>query len=152
MRFRKLRAADVKHLVIHCSATPPDMDIGREEIDRWHREDNGWLAIGYHYVIRRDGSVETGRPLDAMGAHVAGHNDTSIGICMIGGVDESNQPSDNFLPEQFEAAARLVAHLKDVYPGARMYGHNHFNEHKACPSFDVEILADGVHAIRNLID
>ena len=43
-------------IVIHCSATPKDMDIGVEKIKHWHTVDNGWDDIGYHYVIKRDGN------------------------------------------------------------------------------------------------
>jgi len=60
-------------LILHCSATPPDMDIGVAEIDTWHKA-QGWKRIGYHFVIRRNGIVERGRPLAQIGAHVEGHN------------------------------------------------------------------------------
>ena len=53
---------DVKYIVVHCSYTPEQMDIGAD-IDRWHRE-KGWMMIGYHKVIRRDGTIEDGRPLN----------------------------------------------------------------------------------------
>ena len=65
------------------------------DIDRWHRE-RGWLKIGYHYVIKRDGTVETGRELEEVGAHAKGHNAISVGICMVGGLSEDNEPETNF--------------------------------------------------------
>ncbi len=46
--------------VIHCADTYATMDIGVKEIDGWHRK-RGWSGIGYHFVIRRNGIVETGR-------------------------------------------------------------------------------------------
>jgi len=77
-------------VVLHCSATP-DFDehdrrfdkYGLREIDAWHRE-KGWEGCGYHYVIRRTGSIEKGRPHNKEGAHCLGHNKNSIGICFIG--------------------------------------------------------------------
>lgn len=125
-------------LVVHCSATPASMNIGRKEIEEWHRA-KGWVAIGYHYVIRRDGTVETGRPSDVIGAHVEGHNKNSIGICLVGGVNKAMKPEDNFTASQFAALGGLLHMLKAKYPDAAIQGHRDFpNVHKACPSFDVK--------------
>lgn len=94
--------------------------------------------IGYHYVIKRDGEVETGRPVERQGAHVKGHNHDSVGICLVGGVDEDNNPENNFTDEQFSTLERLLNGLLAAYPDAEVKPHNYFNPHKACPSFDVE--------------
>ena len=125
------------YIVIHCSATPPSMDIGRKEVDRWHRE-RGFFCIGYHVVIRRDGSVEEGRPLMEPGAHVQGINDRSVGICMVGGVAKDGKtPEANFTPEQWDALKVLLKELKEKFPAAAIKGHNEF-ANKACPSFSVQ--------------
>lgn len=125
-------------IIIHCSATPPSMDIGSTEIDRWHRS-RGFFKIGYHFVIRRDGSVEKGRERHEPGAHARGWNNRSVGICMIGGVAEGNRskPNDNFTAHQWQALAELVTKLKHDYPAALVIGHNEVSD-KACPSFDVQ--------------
>lgn len=125
-----------KYLVVHCAATKPTMDIGLREIRQWHRE-RGWLDIGYHFVIRRDGTVETGRPKGVIGAHVEGHNYESLGICMAGGIDQSGKPENNFTPAQFESLRALLDTLKADYPSARIVGHRDLDSKKACPSFDV---------------
>lgn len=146
--------ASVDFLVVHCSATTPDMDVGAKEIERWHKE-QGYFAIGYHYVIRRNGAVEKGRPNDQPGAHVAGHNHNSLGICMVGGVkwidlnrngkrevNELNAES-NFTPEQFDALHKLLHELHAKHPSAEILGHRDIERRdgkkytKACPSFDV---------------
>ena len=75
---------EIDAIVIHCSYTPPSMDIGVREIYDWHVNDNGWKDIGYHYVIRRNGNIEIGRPEHTPGAHVAGHNHNTIGLCLVG--------------------------------------------------------------------
>lgn len=123
-------------IVIHCAATKPNQDIGRAEIDRWHRE-RGWLGIGYHFVIRRNGKVENGRPLEKAGAHVQGLNANSIGICLVGGLNAKGQPAPEFTAEQWDALETLVRTLKAQYPDARIAGHNEFAA-KACPSFNVQ--------------
>ena len=52
----------IRKIIIHCSATPEGKDIDAEEIRQWHL-DKGWRDIGYHYVIKLDGTVEEGGPL-----------------------------------------------------------------------------------------
>lgn len=123
--------------MVHCSATPPTMNIGKKEIDKWHRQ-RGWLKIGYHYVIQRDGTLEEGRDKDVMGAHVKGHNAESIGICLVGGVDADNTPEDNFTPEQYATLLDTIRSLHVEYPDAEIVGHNTLFSGKACPSFNVE--------------
>jgi N-acetyl-anhydromuramyl-L-alanine amidase AmpD len=129
-------------LVVHCAATPPAADIGAKEIRQWHRG-RGFTDIGYHYVIRRDGTLETGRPENVVGAHVQGYNSTSIGICLVGGVDQKNVPQDNFTPAQFAALAELLRGLAAKHPRASVRGHRDFpGVKKACPSFDVNAWID----------
>lgn len=126
-------------IVVHCAATQAKTDIGAADIDRWHRG-QGWQAIGYHYVIRRDGRVEEGREEDKIGSHVQNHNARSIGICMIGGVaDDGKTAENNFTTEQFASLKQLVARLKTKYPNAVVQGHRDFpGVAKACPSFSVK--------------
>lgn len=133
-----------EYIVIHCSATPPSMNIGVQEIDRWHRQ-KGWQGCGYHYVIRRDGSIETGRPDDVIGAHVVNYNHNSLGICMVGGVAEKDKvtPENNFTEAQFASAQALVSRMRAKYPKAKVRGHRDFAK-KACPSFDVKDYFTGV--------
>lgn len=136
-------------LVVHCSATPAARDIGVNEIRGWHKA-NGWNDIGYHYVIRRDGTVETGRAEAIAGAHVSGHNAKSIGVCLVGGVKPDMTPEANFTPAQFIALEQLLRQLKGRFPTARICGHRDLSPDrngdgkvtpgewvKACPTFDV---------------
>ena len=73
-------------IVVHCSAVRPWQRSSAADIDGWHK-DKGWKGIGYHYVVRRDGTVEPGWPLEVIGSHVVGHNAHSIGVCYEGGLD-----------------------------------------------------------------
>jgi len=124
-------------IIIHCAATRPSMDIGVAEIRRWHKA-RGFTDVGYHYIVRRDGGIEEGRRLDAVGAHARGYNDRSIGICYVGGVDESGKPEDTRTEEQKHTLKNLFEELRDLYPHAQIVGHRDLpNVRKACPSFDV---------------
>lgn len=141
MNYKPL--TDVRYLVVHCAATPPDMDVGAKEIDLWHRQ-RGFLKIGYHAVIRRDGTIESGRPLDQPGAHVARFNDRSLGVCLVGGckrvtVDGKKvlATENNFTPQQFTALTGLLKQWHAKYPLARIVGHRDLDSGKDCPSFDV---------------
>lgn len=125
----------VKNIIIHCSATPPGRDIGAAEIREWHKQ-RGFRDIGYHFVVRLDGTVETGRPLGEYGAHCLGKNESSIGICYVGGVAEDcKTPADTRTAAQKKALDDLVAQLIFTFPWAMVYGHRDFAA-KACPSFD----------------
>lgn len=127
-------------IAVHCSATTEKMNIGAADIDKWHRQ-RGWACIGYHYVIRRDGTIEQGRDEAVIGSHVQGWNANSVGICMIGGVSAAdvNKAVNNFTPAQFESLKKLLGELKTRYPKAKIQGHRDFpNVAKACPSWDVK--------------
>lgn len=110
-----------------------------------HRK-KGWLDIGYHYVIKRDGTVEKGRPDTQVGAHEPKINRISLGICLIGGSPPLNSPAfkrgegeNNFTPAQFKALAGLLRKLKGAHPNAEIIGHRDVpGVAKACPSFSVK--------------
>jgi len=132
-----------KHFVLHCSATRAIQDIGAKEIRGWHVNGNGWADIGYHFVIRRDGRLEKGRAIDAVGAHVANHNSNTLGICLVGGLnDKTYQPENNFTAAQWATLKKLIADLLKRYPGATILGHRDFPKvAKACPCFDAKVWA-----------
>lgn len=121
-------------IIIHCTATIEGRDYTVSTIDSWHRQ-RGFDCIGYHYVVYRDGTVHEGRPVAKVGAHCAGHNANSIGVCYIGGVDDKQQPKDTRTPAQRNALVNLLMRLKRQYPAAVIRGHRDFST-KACPSFD----------------
>lgn len=133
-----LKTEDVKFIAVHCSATPPSQNLGVADIDRMHRL-RGFLKVGYHFVIKRDGTVEKGRELSERGAHVEDWNHCSVGICLIGGVDAKLRPEANFTPAQFASLQALLADLSHTFPTALIQGHRDFPKvAKACPSFNVK--------------
>jgi N-acetylmuramoyl-L-alanine amidase len=129
-------------IVIHSSATPPSAQISAATIDRWHRA-KGWLCIGYHKVIRRDGVIEDGRPVGTIGAHAGpNYNAVSVAVCVVGGVAEGDvtKPEANFTAEQWTALEALVRQWKNDYPNAAVGGHRDLQSTE-CPSFDVKAWA-----------
>lgn len=140
----------IDHIIIHCTATRADWRAGSKtsakvsEVRKWHKE-RGWSDIGYHYLIDRDGTVATGRPLEKVGAHVKGHNTGSIGISLFGGHGSSETDAflDNFTPQQEAALLKLVRDLRDRFPAiTKVSGHNQWAA-KACPGFSVPTWYEG---------
>lgn len=99
-----------------------------QDIHNWHLA-NGWSGIGYHFVVYKDGSIHTGRPIDALGAHVSGMNNQSIGICAVG----DYQTSDKTMPTaQYNSIVNLCKYLKEKYPNAKIVGHKEIGS-SDCP-------------------
>ncbi|AUR97524.1 N-acetylmuramoyl-L-alanine amidase [Vibrio phage 1.240.O._10N.261.52.F8] len=130
---------NIKYITVHCSATKPSQKCNAEIMDGWHKS-RGWSGLGYHFVILRDGELETGRPLNKQGAHVAGYNKDNVGVCLVGGVDENNKPVDNFTSKQMDALRYLITELAGNYGVKRqgIKGHRDWGAKKACPCFDVQ--------------
>ena len=142
-------------IIVHCSATPEGVDISAATIKQWHTTPiemggRGWSDIGYHYVIRLDGTIEQGRTEKICGAHCRGHNATSIGICYVGGLDGKKQAKDTRTDGQKKSLRSLIEHLKLHYPIIVIAGHRDFSPDlngdgiidksewmKECPCFDV---------------
>ena len=135
-------------IVVHVTATPPTMDIGAAEVDRMHRA-RGFNGIGYHFIIRRDGRIETGRPVNDIGAHVAGWNSVSIGVSLVGGVDARGRAENNRTEHQMVALVPLLKKLCRDFPDAKVCGHRDLSPDgdgdgviepqeyiKECPCFD----------------
>ena len=123
-------------IVIHCSAVRPDQTSSAAQIDTWHRRDNHWkYGIGDHYVIRRNGAIEQGRPEYMVGAHCLHHNAHSIGVCYEGGLDIRGQPDDTRTPAQKAAMRQLLEDLHRRYPRAVILGHNDLDPTRDCPGY-----------------
>jgi N-acetylmuramoyl-L-alanine amidase len=131
---------EITHIVVHCTATPEGRQHTAADVRRWHKA-RGWRDIGYHWLIRLDGTTEPGRAESQVGSHVAGHNAKSIGVVYVGGIDKDTfKPKDTRTPEQKAAMLNLLKDLKTRYPKARILGHRDFpSVPKACPSFGAEV-------------
>jgi N-acetylmuramoyl-L-alanine amidase len=136
---RTLSMRKLTRIIIHCADTPANMDVGVAEIRQWHvlppPKGRGWSDIGYHYVVRRNATVEKGRDDTAMGAHASGHNADTIGICIVGG-----KGGFNFTFPQLVATAELIDKLREKYGPLKVIGHRDVDSGKECPTFDAGIL------------
>jgi hypothetical protein len=142
----------IDEIVVHCTATSLKWYADRSaeevvsEIRRWHTEERGWSDIGYHAVIHRNGDVAYGRPDWKKGAHVAGHNSTTIGIALVGGRGgTADEPiRRNYTAEQEASLIKLIDEYKEKYASiTKITGHNTYAP-KACPCFNVENWAASV--------
>ena len=124
-------------IVIHCSATPPTMDIGVEKIREWHVGENHWDDVGYHHILKRCGTLEPGRPEEMQGSHARAVNGTSLGICLVGGSNASGDWENNFQDEQFVTLKALILDLIKRYEIKKIIGHYQVDDKKECPSFKV---------------
>ena len=143
-RLKKTTKRPIREIIVHCSATPEGRDYTVEQIRADHKK-QGWSDIGYHVVIYRDGTIHDGRPMDLIGAHCAagGHNNGSIGVCYIGGLENNPgvpyaklKAKDTRTHMQKIALLSVLMELKEYYPQAKIYGHHDFDRGKDCPSFD----------------
>ena len=121
----------IDSIVFHMSETPPSMNIGVEEIRKWHLE-RDFDDIGYHFVIRKSGKIERGRPIHKAGAHCRGKNRDSIGVCYVGGWEGN----DDRTYAQSDAMHKLVEQLTAIFGSLDMFGHYEFNKDKTCPNFN----------------
>jgi N-acetylmuramoyl-L-alanine amidase len=128
---------DIKKIIIHCSATKEGQDISVENIRYWHVEENGWSDIGYHFIVDINGFLHEGRDIDIQGAHTKGENKDSVGICYIGGLSEDMAWKDTRNKRQKDTLEIIIKYIKNLYPEAKVYGHNDFSE-KDCPCFDAK--------------
>ncbi len=126
----------ISEIIVHCTATPEGRDLHVADIRRYHLQ-RGFEDIGYHYLIALDGTVEQGRASDLVGAHCLGHNDRSIGVVYVGGLDQNFKPKDTRTPAQRASLRKLISDLRRRYPRATVHGHREFAA-KACPCFDVK--------------
>ena len=131
----------VRFIVLHCSATRCNQNYTVDQLMRDHKA-RGFRTIGYHFYIRRDGTLSQHRRLLEVGAHARPYNRCSIGICYEGGLDENGKPANTLTAEQYERIKDLIAELKQLFPHAKVVGHRDLpgTTPKDCPCLDAEKL------------
>lgn len=142
--------AQLKYLVIHCTATPEGRDVSAADIRRMHCSPvgaggRGWKRVGYTDLFRLDGTVErlVNNNEDAnvdpweITNGAKGYNAVSRHIAYAGGCDKSMNPKDTRTPAQLRAMESYVKDFHHRFPKVRIIGHNEVAA-KACPSFDVQ--------------
>jgi len=143
----------IKSIAVHCLYTTPDMDVGAKDVHSWHIS-RGWSGVGYHYIIRRDGTIEIGRDQDLVGAHVKGNNKNTIGVAYAGGAKrigrELVSDYDKETPEQRRSLIALTHHLAEVngISTRKILGHNEYPDvHKSCPNLTMPLIRNGTEQI-----
>jgi len=138
----------ITSIAIHCSASPQGRGDDAHTIDKWHLERWGKNSgIGYHYVIDEFGNIFKGRWVDYQGSHIKGYNRDTIGICRIGGMDNSGNEIEDATTLQLFAIKKLTNLLisNEMYkllPNA-IKGHNEYpGVNKSCPLLTEEQLEE----------
>jgi N-acetyl-anhydromuramyl-L-alanine amidase AmpD len=144
---KKTNSRTITHLVVHCTAGSQTETI--DDILRFFRIERGWQNPGYHYIVKPDGDVVNIFPETLVSNGVKGHNQHSIHISWMGGVDAKINPIDNRTPHQKNALRVALKILKGKYPDATILGHRDFSPDlnhdgiiepaewmKTCPNFD----------------
>jgi N-acetylmuramoyl-L-alanine amidase len=123
----------INKLIIHCSDSDNPKHDDVSVIRQWHLK-RGFVDVGYHYFIKKNGIIQIGRPMYMVGAHCLNQNLTSIGICLSGKIE--------FTSDQFRATRQLCEDLVDRYKikETEIYPHNHFDKKKSCPNFNLDEL------------
>lgn len=119
-------------------------------VRQWHR-DRGYTDVGYHYIIDATGLIHLGRPVWQVGAHDAGENTGSVGVCLLGDFRDGHDGTPG--AAQWRAAVVLCADLLDHFdlPTTALHGHRE-NEPATtpteCPGFPPQTLRDIVQQER----
>lgn len=125
----------IDEIIVHCTATKAGRNVDAKEIDRWHKI-RGFKCIGYHFVVKLDGTIEAGRSISEVGAHCKGKNYHSIGVVYVGGLDENGKPADTRTDAQKVALRALLQTLCILYPTiVKIAGHRNYAA-RDCPCFD----------------
>jgi len=138
---------EIKKIIVHQTGTPTGT---LEDIRRYHMEALGWRDIGYHYLVTQDGSIHKGRHNAEVGAHCAGDNADSLGVCLVGAGNAFplNGHKGYMTLAMFAALLGLLLDLRFAYPKAceQVYGHREMTsgirQGKTCPGFNVSILRE----------
>ena len=149
VRYLQAATREITTVVWHWTANYTDQGyVGSEQVNQYHLEKFG--GIGYHFIVKRDGSIQIGRDINTIGAHVKGFNTRSIGISFVAGYKcasskYSGEPPyseigvESITQAQHESFVKFMSAWYKVYPGGQAWGHADFprNSGKVDPGFDV---------------
>ena len=121
----KLSYGNIPKMIVLHNADASKCTI--QDVHQWHLN-NGWSGCGYHYFVRKDGSIYKGRPDGAIGSHCKGHNTNTLGICFEGRYEYE----DNMPQTQYNAGINLIRYLFAKYGVMPIKGHKELFA-TACP-------------------
>lgn len=124
----------VHRVFIHCSASDYAHHDNVATMRKWHLA-RGFNDVGYHFFIRKDGTVEYGRDIEKTPAAQKGHNLNTLAICLHGLKEEK------FTQAQFETLNKLASQIEHNYDNISFHGHCEVSK-KACPVFNYRKVLD----------
>ncbi|WP_150240054.1 peptidoglycan recognition protein family protein [Nocardiopsis quinghaiensis] len=144
----QILAARPRYVLVHHTATANSADRSLDHalalsraIQSFHMDSNGWLDTGQQLTISRGGHVMEGRDRSlaavregshVLGAHVANHNSTCIGI-----ENEGTYMTEGPTAALTDSLVATLAWLCGAYgldPHTAILGHRDFNA-TACPGY-----------------
>lgn len=132
----------IDFIAIHCSDSDHEHHDNADTINEWHKI-RGWSQIGYNFFIRNDGTIEIGRPIELIPAHIRGHNKNSVAICFHG--------KNNFTARQFRSGAKLCNMLMSVLGLTQLdiIAHNNLDKNKTCPNFEISKITSLLDEVKD---
>jgi N-acetylmuramoyl-L-alanine amidase len=131
-QFKKPNRA-INRVFLHCSASDNIKHDNVETMIEWHKA-RGWSTIGYHFFIKKDGTIQEGRSLEKTPASAKGHNTKTIAICCHG------LEKDKFTELQFKSVYELCRQINaSVSNKVTFHGHCEVSA-KSCPVYDYKYV------------
>lgn len=165
IRYLQSATREITTVIWHWTANYTNQGhIGSEQIDKIHKN-RGFNEIGYHFIIKRDGSLQVGRGINKTGAHVKGFNTGSVGISFVAGYKCSSDKyagvpphsevgKESITQAQQATMFRFMKAWYTVFPGGQAWGHADFprNKGKVDPGFSVANYVKTAFDKRNIGD
>jgi len=131
----------ISEVIVHWSETFTNANLTGLELQQL----TGAGSNAYHYIIKRDGSMERGVSLDGTGSASPGHNSFSIQVCLVGGVNVASGDEDingnlgagSITRTQFNTLHQLFRVFFVQFPGGQALGHSEFSITENDPGFEV---------------
>lgn len=144
MRYR--HRTKTRYVILHDSHTPPSIITPLQ----WLRHNGrvmGLLDIGYNAVIDRNGVITETRPRDAVGSHTPAYNHESIGVCLIGGLDDEGVQRDTFTLDQKLSLGAIFKQFEREFGPLELVGHTELQRFKhrpgaKCPALNMGELRE----------
>lgn len=134
----------ITELVVHWTESYSNANLNAGQIHDRHNQ-LGHDGLVYHYLIRRDGTLQRGRPVEKRSGHIAGHEAFSIAIAFVGGYNTETQETNfenntgirSLNRSQFNTFDEILRVFYAKYPAGQVFGHNDLEEDAEDPGFDV---------------
>lgn len=132
----------ISEIVVHWSETFSNANLTGSQA-------KGLTGGSYHYIVKRDGSVERDKPINSAASHASGHNSYSIAVLLIGGVAAATEDqglaervgAGNITRSQYNSLYQIMRVFYTQYPGGQALGHSEIDVDQNDPGFEVRDYA-----------